>query len=73
MTETEDEHSSAARGRDDPGRVTDTPTGTGFTAIASGGNHGLALRADGSIAACAARKGGSVLTRADAAILNQRS
>ena len=31
--------------------MSNTPTGTGFTAIASGNYHGYALRADGSIAA----------------------
>ena len=33
----------------DSGVVNNTPTGNDFTAIASGGNHGLALTADGSI------------------------
>ncbi|MFN9269672.1 MAG: PEP-CTERM sorting domain-containing protein [Planctomycetaceae bacterium] len=43
--------SIVAWGNDDYGQVSGTPTGTGFTAIASGGFHGYALRADGSIAA----------------------
>jgi len=43
--------SIVAWGNDDYGQVSNTPTGTGFTAIASGANHGYALRADGSIAA----------------------
>ena len=37
-------------GNDDLGQVTNTPAGNGFTAIAGGGYHSLALAADGSIA-----------------------
>ena len=33
------------------GQVSNTPTGTGFTQVASGDAHSLALRSDGSIAA----------------------
>jgi len=43
--------SIVAWGYDGEGQVSNTPTGTGFTAIASGGFQGYALRADGSIAA----------------------
>jgi hypothetical protein len=43
--------SIVAWGFDGQGRVSNTPTGTGFTAIASGYFNGYALRADGSIAA----------------------
>jgi hypothetical protein len=43
--------SIVAWGEDTYGQVSNTPTGTGFTAIAGGGYHGYALRADGSIAA----------------------
>jgi hypothetical protein len=37
-------------GRDSEGQVTNTPTGSGFTQVAGGVFHSLALRADGSIA-----------------------
>ena len=36
-------------GRDVDDQVTDTPNGTGYTAIAGGGYHSLALASDGSI------------------------
>jgi len=36
-------------GKDNFGQVSNTPTETGFSAIAGGGQHSLALRADGSI------------------------
>ncbi len=36
-------------GYDEYGQVSDTPTESGFTAIAGGDSHSLALRADGSI------------------------
>ena len=42
--------SIVAWGSDIDGKVNDTPTGSDFTAIAAGGTHSLALRADGSIA-----------------------
>ena len=38
--------SIAAWGTNDYGQVSNTPTGTGFTAIAGGGLHGYALRAE---------------------------
>jgi PKD repeat protein len=37
-------------GNDDFGQVSQTPAGTGYTAVAAGSAHSLALRADGSIA-----------------------
>ena len=40
-----------AWGDDGSGQVSDTPAGDDFVAIAAGGFHGLALRADGSIVA----------------------
>ena len=43
--------SIAAWGDDTHGQVSNTPTGTGFMAIAGGYSHGYALRGDGSIAA----------------------
>ena len=43
--------SIVAWGYDEYSQVSNTPTGTGFTAIDSGAFHGYALRADGSIAA----------------------
>jgi hypothetical protein len=43
--------SIVAWGFDGDGQVSSTPTGTGFTVIASGYFNGYALRADGSIAA----------------------
>ena len=36
-------------GDDGNGQVSNTPEGSGFTTIAAGSNHSLALRADGSI------------------------
>ncbi|MEN6341306.1 MAG: dockerin type I domain-containing protein [Methanospirillum sp.] len=36
-------------GSDTSSQVSQTPTGAGFTAVAAGGEHSLALRADGSI------------------------
>ena len=36
-------------GADNYDQISGTPTGSGFTAIATGGDHGLALRADGSV------------------------
>jgi hypothetical protein len=34
---------------DDVGQLNDTPTGTGFVAVAAGGYHNVALRSDGSL------------------------
>ncbi len=36
-------------GRNESNQVTDTPSGTGFTAVAAGAFHSVALRADGSL------------------------
>ena len=42
------------------GQVNNTPTGTGFTQVAGGGYHSLALRSDGSIVAWGNNRNGQV-------------